>query len=361
MVAADLSAFLVNRHTSLHDTLALIDANGAGIAVVAEPDGTFIDLATDGDIRRAILSGMHIDEPIQRVLDIKRATNSRAPITVKVDDPPALTLLLMERLDLHQMPVLDALGRIQKVVHRDSLAMRPRIEPGHSAVVMAGGFGTRLRPLTERTPKPMLKVAGTPILEYSIRRLARSGIERIYVTVHYKSDQIVEHFGDGRRFGVDIEYVHETVPLGTAGSVGAVDHGGKSMVVMNGDVITDCDFRALVSFAASGGSDIAMAVTPYEVHVPYGVVGVEGTEVTDIQEKPVRRFYINSGIYVVSPAACALIPKGVRFDMTDLARVAVESGRRVNAYPMVEYWRDVGTVDDLQRVSVELSQNRWLG
>ena len=350
----DIERFSVLATTSLRGTLRCIDANGAGIAVVVDGNGVLLDLITDGDVRRALLNSIELSEPIQRVVEYKASINKRRPVTAQVDDPPELLLLLMERMGIHQIPVLDAEGRLKRVLHRNQLSAKPRLPEGHVAVVMAGGFGTRLRPLTDRTPKPMLKVGDRPILEHIVRRLVHAGIERIYITVHYKPEVITEHFGDGRRFGVNISYIREDVPLGTAGSVARVDHGGRDLLVMNGDVMSELNIKAAYDFHKQSDSLITMAAAPYEVGVPYGVVEVNGTKVTALEEKPVKRFFINTGIYVLAPEACSLIPTAKFFNMTDLIERAMHLGRAVNIYAMHEYWRDIGRLEDLQRVNMEM-------
>lgn len=216
----------------------------------------------------------------------------------------------------------------------------------------------RLRPLTENTPKPMLKVAGRPILDHSVRRLVQAGVERIALTVHYKREAIIDYFGDGRRFGAEITYIHEDAPLGTAGSVALADHGGKPMLVMNGDVMTELNIPALFDFHARNGARITMAAAPYEVGVPYGVVAVDGVNVVALEEKPVKRFFINTGIYVLAPEACSMIPKVKVFNMTDLIELVIAGGDQVKIYAMHEYWRDIGRIEDLQRVEMELGHRQ---
>jgi NDP-sugar pyrophosphorylase family protein len=250
---------------------------------------------------------------------------------------------------------------VRRIVHRDALSARPQVRTGTRAVVMAGGFGTRLRPLTERIPKPMLKVAGRPILEHTVRRLVLAGFDHIFITLHYLPEVITDHFGDGSQLGTKIEYIRESKPLGTAGSVSLADHGGQQMLIMNGDVMTDLNYVALLDFHHTMDAAITMAGAPYEVGVPYGVVAIDDTNnVTGLQEKPIQRFYINTGIYVASPAALALIPANTTYNMTDLVEESIRSGLRAKLYAMHEYWRDIGRIEDLQRANLEMGQERTI-
>jgi dTDP-glucose pyrophosphorylase/CBS domain-containing protein len=358
----DLSAFAVHRDTSLRDTIALIDRNGSGIAVVIDEATRLLDVVTDGDIRRAILGGIDLAEPVSRVVDAKTADGkTHKPVTGRIEDPPEFLLMLMERLVLHQLPLLDRDGRVKRIVHRDALSARPQVKSGTRAVIMAGGFGTRLRPLTERVPKPMLKVAGRPILEHTVRRLVLAGFEQIFISLYYLPEVITGHFGDGSRFGTRIDYIRESKPLGTAGAVSLADHGDQPMLIMNGDVMTDLNYVGLLDFHHSTGAAITMAGAPYEVGVPYGVAAIDDTNnVTGLQEKPIQRFYINTGIYVASPAALGLIPTDTVYNMTDLVEQAIKSGMPAKLYAMHEYWRDIGRIEDLQRANLEMGQERTI-
>jgi len=353
----EIMRFAVRAETSLRDAMQRIDLNGAGIAIVVGADLTCIDVVTDGDIRRAILNHIDLSQPISKVLEAKRAINSRRAVTARIDDPPEFVLLLMERFGIHQVPLLDSEGRLRKVVHRDALSSRPRLSPGHAAVIMAGGYGMRLRPLTEKTAKPMLRVAGRPILEHTVRLLVQQGIERIHITVHYRAEDITEYFGNGARFGAEIEYIHEATPLGTAGSIRAARPGGRPLLVMNGDVMTHLNFPSFFDFHRKNAALVTVAAAPYEVGVPYGVIDVEGVNAVALEEKPTKRFFINTGIYVLSPEACEMIPGGKVYNMTDLIDDAMRKSLPVKVYAMHEYWRDIGRIEDLQRVNMELSRS----
>jgi NDP-sugar pyrophosphorylase family protein len=227
-----------------------------------------------------------------------------------------------------------------------------------SAVIMAGGYGTRLRPLTDDMPKPMLPVGDRPLLERTVRRLREAGIQDVRVTTHYLGDRIASHFGDGKAFGVDITYLNEDRPLGTAGALALVNRPAGPLLVMNGDILTNLNFHALLAFHREHRADATVAVRKYDLTVPYGVVECEGTQVKALQEKPTERFLVNAGIYLLEPTVLGCIPPGERFDMTELIQVLLQQGRTVVSFPIVEYWLDIGRAEDYERAQSDVETVR---
>jgi NDP-sugar pyrophosphorylase family protein len=207
---------------------------------------------------------------------------------------------------------------------------------------MAGGEGARLRPLTADLPKPMLPMGGRPLMERILERLEQSGIRRVSITTHYRAEKIVEHFGDGSAFGIELSYVNEDRPLGTAGALALMEAPKETILVMNGDILTQLDFRAMYSYHHEHCADLTVAVRSYQIQVPFGVIESEGADVTAIKEKPELSFFVNAGIYLVEPSALALIPPRQPFDMTDLIHLLLEREKRVVSFPIHEYWLDVG-------------------
>jgi NDP-sugar pyrophosphorylase family protein len=200
----------------------------------------------------------------------------------------------------------------------------------------------------------MLPVGGQPLLERIIGQLRDSGIDRVHVTTHYRPEEIVEHFQDGSRFGVEIDYVNEQEPLGTAGALGLLDHGDdRPMLVLNGDIVTDADFRSLLHFHDEQRADLTIGVWPYEVRVPYGIVETEGESVTGISEKPIVRSFVNAGIYLLAPEVCRSVKPGERLDMTELIDRAIAEGRRVVSFPLREYWLDIGELEAYERALLD--------
>jgi NDP-sugar pyrophosphorylase family protein len=223
---------------------------------------------------------------------------------------------------------------------------------------MAGGLGTRLRPLTDDTPKPMLPVGGRPLMEHIIGQLRESGIRRVNITTHYRHDKIAEHFGDGDGFGVEIEYVSEERPLGTAGALSLLAACAEPLLVVNGDILTRVDFRAMLGFHRRQEAAFTVGVRRFAVDVPYGIVETEGPEVREITEKPRFEFLVNAGIYLLEPEIVRLIPVDTRFEMNDLIGLAIAEGRRVVNFPIVEYWLDIGRPGDYAQAQADAENGR---
>jgi NDP-sugar pyrophosphorylase family protein len=219
------------------------------------------------------------------------------------------------------------------------------------AVVMAGGPGTRLRPLTADTPKPMLPVGDRPLLEDIIERIRAAGIRHVHLTTHYKPEVIRSHFGDGHDFGVDISYTDEVQPLGTAGALGKLPDGNDRLLVINGDILTRLNFRAMLEFHEDHHADLTMVVREYAVKVPYGVVtmGADGVSVSSIAEKPILRHFVNAGIYLLNRDISRLLEPGERCDMPELIARAMAAGRRAVCFPVGEYWLDIGSKSDYEQ------------
>jgi len=226
------------------------------------------------------------------------------------------------------------------------------------AVIMAGGGGTRLRPLTENVPKPMLPVNDRPLMELIIEQLSQAGIRQVNVTTHYKGQQIVDHFGDGQDFGVELNYINEDRPLGTAGALGLMKTPQEPVLVINGDVLTQLNFRAMFDYHREHQADLTVAVRKYDLNVPYGVIESDGAFVRGLVEKPLLSFFVNAGIYLLEPSVHRYIPHGQRFDMTDLIQRLLEEERPVVSFPVVEYWLDIGLHADYKQAQEDIENRR---
>ncbi len=353
MSPAELELLHVGVDATARDAMTAIDGNRGGIALVVDYAGRLVGTVTDGDIRRAMLADLSLETPVATILERQRELHEPRPmpLTAPIGTPPAELVALMRSYDVRQIPLVDEDGRVQDLALLHELV---DVEgPPLRAVVMAGGFGTRLAPLTEDTPKPMLPVGDRPLLERIIEQLREAGIRHVNLTTHYRADVIAAHFGDGREHGVEIEYVPEERPLGTAGALGLVDADGP-ILVMNGDILTRLDFRAMHRFHDEHGAEMTVAVRPYEARVPYGLVELEDGRVTGISEKPLVRGFANAGIYLIGPGVRDLVEPGERLDMPQLIDRLVEAGRRVVGFPLREYWLDVGRLDDYERALADV-------
>lgn len=352
----DLRDVCVGPECSMRTAMAFIDQNGKGIVLVCDANRVLLGTVTDGDIRRALLVGANLDDKIELLLDPDRSGHHRRPVTAPLATEPDALLELMRSHGTRQIPLLDGEGRVEQLITLDELV------PDHilpiEAVIVAGGFGTRLHPLTEEVPKPMLLVGEKPLLEHTLHQLKEVGIRRVHFTTHYKHDVIERYFGDGSSFGIEISYVKEKHPLGTAGSLGKVDNLEQPILVINGDIFTRVDFRAMFDFHCEHRASMTVAVREHRYQVPYGVVQSSGVRVTGISEKPMIRLLINAGIYIISPEVRKLIPESRRYDMTDLIDKLISENYTVITFPIREYWQDIGDPKDYERVFNDIQSGK---
>jgi dTDP-glucose pyrophosphorylase/CBS domain-containing protein len=356
---ADVADLFVSPASSIRDAIARIDRSASGIALVVDADRRLIGTVTDGDIRRALLAGTDLRTSVQELLDHKPAATPRVPTTAASGTPQADLLDLMNREELRQIPLVDEAGRVEGIALLSDLVRSTELPL--RALVMAGGFGTRLKPLTDDRPKSMLPVGDRPLLEVIVGQLHQAGIRRVNLATHYRADLIERHFGDGERFGLAIQYVNEDQPLGTAGALALLGASNEPLLVINGDILTDVNVAAMFDFHRSNQADLTMAVRPFEIQVPYGVVETAGVAVTRVDEKPVIRSLINAGIYLLNGDVCRLVPAGGRFDMTDLIDRAIAERLRVISFPLREYWLDIGRREDYARAVSDVSNGRIQG
>jgi dTDP-glucose pyrophosphorylase len=355
MNEAELERLLISGDATVRAAMECIDRSHIGIALVVTGDRRLLGTVTDGDVRRAMLADLSLETPVRAIVERQRELreNRPFPLTAPLGAPPVELVALMQTYDVRQVPLVDDEGCV-----RDLALLSEFVEiegPPLRAVVMAGGFGTRLAPLTDETPKPMLPVGDRPLLERIIGQLREAGIRHVNLTTHYRAETIAEHFGDGRDHGVEIEYVPEERPLGTAGALGLVGGDGP-ILVMNGDILTRVDFRAMHRFHDEHDADMTVAVRPYEARVPYGLVELEGGRVTAISEKPLLRGFVNAGIYLIDADVKRLVEPGEPLDMPQLIARLLDSGRRVVGFPLREYWLDIGRLADYERALADVEE-----
>jgi dTDP-glucose pyrophosphorylase len=334
-------------HTPLETAIAALDKGGLGIVIVTDADDALLGTVTDGDVRRALLRHLPMTTP---VADVMCAT----PQVAEVSWTREKTLSVMEATRLLQLPVVGPGRRVVGLETLHDVLDRKRLD--NPVFLMAGGFGKRLYPLTQDCPKPMLKIGDKPILELILRSFADAGFHRFYFSTHYLPEVIREHFGDGSRWNVSIRYVHEASPLGTGGALGLLPHDEIDLPVflMNGDLLTRVDYLSLLDFHQRHAGAATLCVREYESQVPYGVVQSDGHRITQIVEKPVQRFFISAGIYILSPELVRRVAPGERIDMPTLLEREISAGRDVNMFPVHEYWLDIGRMDDFQRAQQEV-------
>jgi dTDP-glucose pyrophosphorylase len=309
------------------------------IVMVTSTYGRLEGTVSDGDIRRGLLKGMNMDSPITDVIH-------RNSLVVPPELGRELVMQLMVVNKIQQIPVVDAQHHVVGLHLWDDLTT-PLIRP-NLMVIMAGGMGSRMRPYTERCPKPLLPVAGKPMLEHIIERAKLEGFNHFVIATHYLGYMIEEYFGHGERMGVQIDYVREDSPLGTAGALGLLTPlPNGPFLVTNGDVMTDIRYGELLDFHVRHNAAATMAVRLHEWQHPFGVVQIQGVEIVGIEEKPIARSHINAGVYAFDPKALGVLTRNAHCDMPTLFARLQGKSRRLIAYPMHEPWLDVGRPGDL--------------
>lgn len=330
---------LLPADSTVQQAIRNLDESGLQIAMVVENGDTLVGTITDGDIRRGLLRGLDLSSPIEAIVH-------RDAFVVPPQMGRDVVLALMSANVLHCMPVVDDRRRVIGLHVFNELLAPPERE--NRMVIMAGGRGTRLRPHTESCPKPLLPVAGRPMLEHIIERAKSEGFRRFTLAVHYLAHMIEDYCGAGERWQVDIDYLREPSPLGTAGALSLLDLPDHPFVVSNGDVLTDIHYGDLLDYHLRQKAVATMAVRLHEWEHPFGVVRSRGVEIIGFDEKPVMRTHVNAGIYVLDPGALDALDGDV-CDMPTLFERLRAAGKRVVVYPMHEPWLDVGRPDDLTR------------
>lgn len=315
------------------------------IVLVNNEAGVLEGTISDGDIRRGLLKGLDLNSPITSII-------RHDPLVVPPDLRRELVLELMLANKVQQIPVVDNQRHVVGLHLWDEINT-PHTRP-NLMIIMAGGMGTRLRPHTENCPKPLLSVAGKPMLEHIIDRAKLEGFNNFILSINYLGQMIEAHFGSGERFGVRIEYLREQSPLGTAGSLSLLNHiPDAPFVVSNGDVITDIRYGELLDFHVRQVAAATMAVRIHEWQHPFGVVQTQGMEIVGFEEKPIARSHINAGVYALAPEALNVLTAGEHCDMPNLFERLQAKAKRTVAYPMHEPWLDVGRPEDLQQAQNE--------
>ena len=340
---------LIPPSTTMAETIEIIDKAALQLALVVDKDNKLLGIVTDGDIRRALIRHQSMDCLICDVMH-------KTPLTAQLGTSRSKLLNLMNKNGLLAIPIVDedilvGLETLQKIVSRS--------HHDNPVFLMAGGFGTRLKPLTDNCPKPLLKLGGKPILESILENFIASGFHNFYISTHYMPEKIKDYFGDGSKWGVDIKYVYEEKPLGTGGALGLLPKNIPNLpiIMMNGDLLTKVDLEYLLAYHNEKNGIATMCVTEYEYQVPYGVVQTNGHQLVSMVEKPTNKFFVNAGIYVITPSLINLVSKNQVVDMPTLINEQIAKGDKVSVFPIHEYWRDIGKWHDYNQAQIDVEND----
>jgi dTDP-glucose pyrophosphorylase len=338
-------AALLLQNSTIGEAAESLTNNSLRIVLVVDEKRRLLGSVTDGDIRRAVLSGAQLTDSVAKAMN-------RAPVTIEEHDVGKKALKIMQVRDLLQLPVVNAEGAVIGLETMQGQVLKCSRE--NPILLMAGGFGRRLHPLTQKVPKPLLTVGNKPILETILEQLVDEGFVQFFLSVHYRSDQIEAHFGDGAKWAAQITYLREEEPLGTAGAIGLLDRAkiDKPLIVMNGDLLTRLNFGRLADYHDDHTGSATICVREYDFQIPFGVVHGENNQLTEIIEKPVHTVFVNAGIYVLNPELLSLCDAGKPLDMPHLLKRAVANGEEIRMFPIHEYWLDIGRMEEY-----ELAQN----
>lgn len=333
---------VVHTKQTLFETMKIIDETSLQFAVVVDEDNHLLGTVTDGDIRRGILRGEGLEVPINLIMNPN-------PFSAKYGLKTNTYKQLMKSKNLKQLPIVNDQNQIVDILFIDHLETPAN---KNQVILMLGGLGKRLRPLTNDIPKPMLKVGNKPIVESIIEGFKQYGYTNFIFSVNYKKEVIQDYFQNGNIMGISIDYIEEKKRMGTAGALSLLENRPtEPFFVMNGDLLTQVNFDQLMQFHQEQNAVATMCVREYEYQVPYGVIETDGVELISIKEKPIHRSFVNAGIYVLSPEVFEYIPVDTFYDMPSLFEALINQGKKTSVFPIHEYWLDIGRVDDFNRAN----------
>ncbi|WP_027849364.1 nucleotidyltransferase family protein [Marinospirillum minutulum] len=345
----DWKSVVINSDATIRDAMRVIDQAALRIGLICDEQNKLLGTVTDGDIRRGLLVNCEMQDSVARVMNKK-------PITAELTSTREQRLKLMDKHHLLALPLLDEAGYLAglETLHQ---ALQPT-KRDNPVFIMAGGFGTRLQPLTDHCPKPMLRVGDKPMLEHLINQFIKQGFHHFYISTHFMPELIHSHFGDGSNWGVSITYIHEQNPLGTGGALGLLPKNLPKLplIMMNGDVLTQVDFTKLLEHHLSQKFDATMCVREDEHRIPFGVIETEQQLITNMVEKPTYRYKINTGIYVLNPEIIAQVKINQRIDMPALLEQGKQAGKRIGTYTSYDYWLDIGQMKDYQKAQQDIER-----
>ncbi|WP_151949787.1 nucleotidyltransferase family protein [Aliarcobacter butzleri] len=344
----NIEDIIVKETTSIKEVLQIIDKSSKQLAIVVDKNKKLLGTISDGDIRRALLNNMSLNETVKNIY-------FKNPTVANINNSKEEIINICRVKKIHQIPVVDDNGNLIGIEILDELISKE--EKINKVILMVGGLGTRLRPLTENIPKPMLKVGNKPILQTIVEKFAEYGYTNIVMCVNYKSHMIQDYFSDGKDFGVNIEYVLENQRMGTAGALSLLkDKPNEPFFVMNGDLLTNVNFEHLHNYHLSNNSLGTMCVREYDFQVPYGVVNISNSKITSIEEKPTHKFFVSAGIYMLSPEVLDYIPENQFYDMPTLFEKIISKGKNAISFPLREYWLDIGRIEEYKKANEEYDE-----
>ena len=334
----DWRKVVLSQSDTIKTAIKVLDSEELRIIMIVDSCNRITGTVTDGDIRRGLIRHVALESKISKIM-------CKNPTVAFIDDKKEMILSKMRRLDLLQIPIVD---RDNKITGLETLQhILKKYIYDNPVFLMAGGRGKRLRPLTNHTPKPLLKVGSKAILESIIEQFISKGFHKFYISIHYKAEMVREYFGDGSNWGVTINYINEENPLGTAGSLGLLKKESIKIpiLMMNGDLLTQVDFEQLLNFHIKEKGDVTMCVREYDFKIPYGVIKANGNNIVSIKEKPIQKFFVNVGIYVLNPSMLDLVDGNSYIDMPQLLEDKIEKSGQVKMFPIHEYWLDIGQIE----------------
>ena len=317
---------------------------------------SLIGTITDGDIRRCLLSSYTLESPLSDVLAARKQYSDTLSITAPLKSSRPELLEIMTQHGIRQLPIINETRQVVSLVTLEELILKQ--QPNCCALILAGGFGTRLRPLTSNIPKPMLPIGTTPVLEFIVRNLVTANITEIFIATHYLPERITQYFGDGAQWGAKIHYIQEENPLGTAGALSLLPGQEKNVLLINGDIFFTADLGEFFKFHVNSQAEITIGVKEYTIQLPYGVVELQNNSVSSISEKPSFTYQVNTGIYAVSPKILRSLTPGNHLLMTDLITQSLKEKRPVSAYHVPSVWIDIGEFD--QYISANVTHDEAL-
>jgi dTDP-glucose pyrophosphorylase len=332
----DWKKMTISGNISIREAMkSITDAAHQSVFVVDE-NMKLLGMLTDGDIRRGLINGKELGDPAHTVMN-------NSPVTGSIEDSHFSHMMLMRQMRVRQLPLIDQEGVVQDIQFYDHFSIERKSTP---VVIMAGGLGTRLGELTKDCPKPLLQVGGKPIIEHTVEQLSLQGYNNFYFCLNYKSEMFEKHFGDGAKHGINLNYILEEKRLGTAGALGLLPEFNEPFLVMNGDLLTYFSVSDLENSFQKSRAQATICVRHHEYQIPYGVIADKDGVVSSIDEKPVFKYPINTGIYFLDPSVTEFIPKDTYFDMTELLKKLLEKNQVVTTHSIDEFWLDIGLKED---------------